>query len=268
MKIKARYENREDIPEEFAGLYSEINGGWELTGVEGIKTADDVARVQDTLKKERELRRAAERNLKQYQGLGEFDSLLEMADRFPELEALAAGKADDDKIQEIAEKRASRLINPLKRDLEALKAERDELAQTNQKFIEDNRVRTIEDHVRQAATKAKVRDTALDDVLMYARANFTVEEGAVIANDASGLGGYTPDAWLGEMADKKPHWWPTPTGGGAQGAGGAPGSVQKNPFAGENWNITEGMKLYKTRPAEAKRLAVAAGKDPAELGMK
>ena len=35
--LKTIYDNEEDIPEGFKELYTEKNGKWELTGVQGVK---------------------------------------------------------------------------------------------------------------------------------------------------------------------------------------------------------------------------------------
>ena len=49
--LKTIYDNEADIPEGFAALYTEKNGKWELTGVQGVKTQLDVDRVQEALRK-------------------------------------------------------------------------------------------------------------------------------------------------------------------------------------------------------------------------
>ena len=63
MPIKAIYEKKEDIPADFESLYSERDGKWELTGVEGIKTEADIERIHEGLRKEREEHAAAKAEL-------------------------------------------------------------------------------------------------------------------------------------------------------------------------------------------------------------
>src|SRR4051812_33728781 len=66
VKLKTIYEKAEDIPEGFNELYLERNGKFELTGIEGVKTQADVERVQDALRKEKELHKAAKSALEKW----------------------------------------------------------------------------------------------------------------------------------------------------------------------------------------------------------
>lgn len=52
------------------------------------------------------------------------------------------------------------------------------------------------------------------------------------------------------------------SGGGANGGGKNPTGGDKNPWAKENWNLTEQGKIYKADPARARELARAAGAVP------
>ena len=53
VKLKTIYDKQEDIPENFGELYTEKNGKFELTAVEGVKTQADIDRVNSALVKER-----------------------------------------------------------------------------------------------------------------------------------------------------------------------------------------------------------------------
>lgn len=259
--LKRKYDSRDQIPEQYVDLFEEKDGVWVLTGVEGVKTQDDVDRVQEALRKERGLRRDAESELKSYKKLGDIDDVTEKLDRLPELEAAADGKADDEKIQELAEKRAQRQIAPLQRELDQLKETNSELESKVTEFEAANRNRMIDDAARQAASEMKVQDSAVEDVLMYARANFTVDDdGTVLTKEGS----LPPKEWLSDLQEKKPHWWPPSQGGGAAGAAGA-GGAAGNPLKGDSPNFTEFSRVAKTDPQKAIRWAEEAGhKDIAE----
>ena len=48
------YNSTEEIPSGFESLYTEKDGKWHLTGIKGMKTSDDVTKLQTSLRKERD----------------------------------------------------------------------------------------------------------------------------------------------------------------------------------------------------------------------
>ena len=56
MALKAIYERAEEIPEAYRALFTERDGRYELTGVAGMKTEADVARLRKSLTDERSAR--------------------------------------------------------------------------------------------------------------------------------------------------------------------------------------------------------------------
>jgi hypothetical protein len=100
----------------------------------------------------------------------------------------------------------------------------------------------------------------MDDVLMLGERVFEVtDDGAVVTRDGVGVTpGIAADIWLSEMQDKRPHWWPASTGGGANGGSGN-NNFAKNPFSREHWNLTEQGQAIRTDRAKADRMAQAAG---------
>ena len=54
-ELKATYETKDDIPEtvDFRDLFTEKNGKFELTGIAGIQTDGNVARLESALQKEK-----------------------------------------------------------------------------------------------------------------------------------------------------------------------------------------------------------------------
>ena len=267
MPLKAIYDKQEDIPEQFRELYTERNGKWELTQVEGIKTQADIDRVQEALNKERNDHRDVKDKLKVW---GDMDheqivkDLDELDDLRAKIEAGAGDKFDEDKFNEAVEKRANAMVKtataPLERDLEKISAERDELKLSNEDYAKKETTRTITDAMRKAASGSKVVESAMDDILMYGERIFEItEDGAVVTRDNVGVTpGIAPDIWLSEMQDKRPHWWPASQGGGAGGGKGG-NAFSNNPFSNEHWSLTEQGKLLKEDRPRAERMAQAAG---------
>jgi ribosomal protein L14 len=83
----------------------------------------------------------------------------------------------------------------------------------------------IDGAVRQAATEAKVRPGAIEDVILRAKQTFKVVDGNAVAHDSKGNVVYGKDGstplstteWLGGLKKNASHLFETSTGGGAGG---------------------------------------------------
>lgn len=266
-ELKAVYDKQDDIPESvenFRELYVEKNGKWELTGIGGVKTLADVQRIELGLKKERDDHKASKDRLAVWGDLSH-DDVMAKLDRIAELEAAAGGKLDDAKIEELTSRRVDATlkskVGPLEREAAKLRKELEE-AGVKVKDYESREVRrTIHDRVRSALTSGKVLNEAHEDALILAERVFEVVDGAVVTRDGVGVTpGLDPAAWLGEIQDKRPHWWPPSSGGGALGSGRQNGGMVKNPWSHENWSVTEQLRVEKEKGSErAAQLAASAG---------
>lgn len=262
MAIELSYEKEDDIPEAHKELYTETDGKWVLTGVTGMKTQADVDRLTKSLEKERgETRRLKGKmdtwgDLDQEKVLADLDELKEARVRLDAGE----GKIDEEKIETIVTARVATQVAPIQRKLDAAEKTVGEQGEAIIGFEQANTVRTVTDAVRSAGSAAKVIDTAMPDVLMLGERVFEIiEDGSVVTRDKMGVTpGIAPDIWLGEMQDKRPHWWPNSKGGGAGGSDGGAGFAD-NPFSREHWNLTkQGQAVTGDRP-KAERMAKAAG---------
>jgi hypothetical protein len=267
MALKTVHDKIDEIPEEYRELYTEKDGKWELTGIAGIKTAGDLQRIQGSLDKEREAHKVTKGQLGEWKGLGfELEDLEQKLARIPELEAAAKGKLDETKIEELANMRAESIVRskvtPLERQLQQTSKRLEEADSKVATFEQLEVQRKVHDSVRGALRSTKVRTEAEEDALLLADRVFQVsEDGKVETRDGVGVTpGLDPEAWLGEMQTKRPHWWPESRGGGAGGGRGGSGGLGKNPWTAENWNRTEQARIYKEKGAEmAGRMASAAG---------
>lgn len=266
-EIETSYASEDDIPEQYRDLFTQKGESWELTGVRGMKTAADVERLTTSLKKEREEHKATKAAAGAWAELGDLEDVQAKLDRLPELEAAADGKLDDDKIAEIANKRAEALVrgklSPLERELAKAKKEREELAGVVDEYRGKETRRTIHDRMRAALKAAKTIPEAEEDALLLAERVLEVtEDGDVLTREGvNGIpAGLDPAALLGELQEKRPHWWPASQGGGARGSGGGGGTGGKNPWTAEGWNMTEQGRVVREKGMEhAQRLASAAG---------
>lgn len=263
MSLSIVHEKIDDIPEAFRELYAEKDGKFHLTGVAGVKTQTDIDRIQEALRKEREEHKQTKEKYSVWADLDHAE-VTQKLDRFQELEVAASGKAEeiDKKLEELSEARVKSRIAPLEREHKKLSADHQEMLKELNSLRQEKTQRLIHDRVRQAATELKVRPEAQADVLLLADAVFSVTEHGDILTKENPYGvspGLDPALWLQDMQEKRPHWWPASSGGGAGGSG-ASGHGSNNPWSSENWNLTKQGEIVKQHGIDkAKALAAAAG---------
>lgn len=260
MAVPAVVEDITKIPEKDREHYVEntTDKKWYLQG-DGIKTVEDVNRVQEALRKERTDHGKVKEELKKYATLGNPEEVLTKLDRFTELEEIANNKIDPAKLDALAETKAKTKMAPLERQVATLTTE---LGQTKTQlgdYQSKEKIRTIHDAVRSVASASGILPTAIEDALMIAERVFDVnEQGQVVTKENVGVTPYVePKVWLTEVQEKRPHWWPGSNGGGARNGNNNAGV--KNPFSDEHWNLTEQGKLVKENPGRADQMAASAG---------
>lgn len=260
MGLKAIVENLDDVPQQFHELYTQKGDKYELTGVEGIKTQADVDRLQGALTKERNDHKTVRERLALL-GDRKIEDVLATLDRLPELEAAAAGKLDENKLNELVEGRIKTRVAPVEREKGQLVQKVQELSGMVEQYQTKEKVRTIHDAVRDAVGKAQgFQSSAVEDALLYAERMLEVnEEGRVVTRDGVGVTpGIDAAVWLSEMQAKKAHWWGPSQGGGAGGNRNGAGNGG-NPWSAEGWNMTEQGRILKENRSRAEQLAKSAG---------
>lgn len=264
MKLKAIYDTQEEIPEAFRELYTERNGKWELTGVEGVKTQADIDRINTALTNEKAAHKKTKEDLGKFAGLNP-DEVHEKLDQFDELKIKAEannGNIDDAKIQQIVDQKVAREKAPLERKVKTLEEQVTNLTSTNTELSGTITKGKIETALRSAAEKAKVNPTAIEDIVLLGERIFEVaEDGAIVTKaDNGATPGLQPEVWIGDMKEKRPHWWPNSQGGGAQGSGNGGGASSDNPWSKAGWNMTkQGAYVREHGNVKAEQMAKAAG---------
>lgn len=259
--LEISYENLSAVPEAFRGLYTEKDGKAVLTGINGVKTQSDVDTVLESLRKERTDHGKTRDALKPFAGLNATEIAGKMA-RFDELEAAAAGKIDDKKIEEIVGQRLKMKTGPIETQL---REATDGLSKKDQEIADlrgQLQSRDRNDVVRTVASKLKVRPEAVADVEMAAERMMQFDElGRLVTKD--GINGISPgldmEGFLKAMVKMRPHWWPDSEGGGSRGGSGG-GVGGKNPWSKDNWSLSDQGRVLTAEGREAAdRYAKAAG---------
>lgn len=264
--LKHQYDDEEQIPETFRELYSERNGRFELTGIDGVKTTADIERLQSALNKEREEHKSTREKFKPWAEL-DYEEVTQKLDRLPELEAAAQGKLDDAQIDEIVNRRVEGTLrsklSPLERQLKQEREAREQLAQQNQQLVGKDRRRRMQDELRKQLTEAKALPDAFEDAFMLGEHLLEeTDDGQFLTREVAGFTpGLDPAGLVAELQEKRRHWWPESVGGGSRGSGGGAGVPGgRNPFSADNWNVTEQGRILRQHGRErAEQLARAAG---------
>ncbi len=174
MALELMYEKKEDVPEAHAELYTETDGKWQLTGINGLVTKDDVDKLNVALGKERTDHKETKKKVAVWADLEKEKVDADLAELTELRAASEAGEGTKDGkekfeagVKAAAEARivAAKVISD--RENADLKKVNGEQAEEIVGFKQANTVRTIIDDVRKATTTSKVIDTAVDDVLMF-----------------------------------------------------------------------------------------------------
>ena len=262
--LEITYDTVDAVPEAFRALYTEKDGKAVLTGINGMKTQQDIANVQEALRKERADHATAKEALKPWKSLGDDPAeILSRLDRVTELEAAAGGKLDEAGIQKLVEARLAQKTAPLERQLKETSTTLETLQSENDQLKNTLVSRDRNDAIRSVATEMKVLPTAISDVEMVAGMYLERDDvtgSFIVKADAKGV---TPGAdikqFLKEMQTSRPHWWPQSQGGGAGGGRGM-GDSEDNPWSAKGWNMTkQGAYVREHGMAKAQEAAKSAG---------
>jgi len=264
--LELLYNSADEIPEGFADLYTEKDGKWHLTGIKGMKTETDTAKLSKSLREEREAHKKTKDKLAKLGGDDvDIDEVVEQLDELEDLrariEAGEGGRVDEKKLQELVDARMKRELKPLERERDQLKSRNQELEADVGTLRTTINNGTIENRLRELAAKENVVGSAMDDIVFMGTHMFEVaEDGAIVAKEnARGVeAGITPDIWLTDMKEKRPHWWPTSQGGGAGGGAGGSGGGS-NPWGAKSWDLDAQGAMVRQDRAKAERMAKAAG---------
>lgn len=227
MALKLVVEKIEDVAEASRALYVEKDGKFHLD-VEGL---DDTTGLKNALKAERDAAKEAKRIAKEmeerYAGIdpAKVREMMSKLDQDGEAALIAAGKID-----EVIAKRTQKFQTESQRRIDEAIATAKAADGRAKKFEQ----RVLDNHIRQAATKAGLHQHAIEDALFRARSMFSLsEDGDAIQLGSDGapvLGKdgktpFNPGEWLESMKETAPHWFPAGnSGGGGSGNKGSGGN--------------------------------------------
>jgi len=223
MKLKAvlSSEEFEKLEEQYKQFYVEADGKFVLDA-EGV---EDVSGLKSALESERKERKNLAKQLA--------DLTTKLGDADPEKAAEALKKLqeledknllDEGKVDELVAKRVERMKvdyeNQIKAFNNTLETSKQETEKLNSRLSEV----LIDNALREAAVKAKVRPTAIADALLRGKQVFRLQDGVPTPLNTSGevVFGKDPNKpmtmaeWLESLTQEAPHLFEGSSGGGAR----------------------------------------------------
>lgn len=204
MQLKFALDSLEGLDESMQSLYSEHDGKFYLN-VDGAVDKSKLAEFRD---QNIELREKLER----FSGV-DLDKYNEMQTKLQDQERKKMVPVS--KVDEMLNERVSTMKSDYEANIEGLNKSNATLTTQLESLV-------IDSAVRQAATKHKVADSAVDDVILRAKSTFRMENGQAVPYNGKEVvydkDGSTPmsiDSWVKGLGKSAPHLFVTSNGSGA-----------------------------------------------------
>lgn len=201
---------------------------------------DDIAKLREALRKEREEHKATKTALSVFRAdIGKATGLGEDAP----LEAIAARLTDTDKL--IQEKTT------------AIQTERDEAVKRAETLLSERKAEKLEAAIDAGLRRSGVKPECLEDARTILRGALEVnEKGEVVTKTAPNVipGQSVEFFTVSQLRQMRPHYWPTSVGGGARGASGRAdiaGDISCFDPKHANYNLTAQGAYLRTHGREA-----------------
>ena len=210
MKLKFKLDTLEGLDAAIAALYEQAADGAYYLSVDGAVGKDKLDEFRNNnVKLLKDLEKFKDVDPAKYQ------ELLALAKKQEEKKLIDAGEID-----KVVEQRVGEMKSTYETQIKTL-TEQNSVAQRQLESL------LIDNAVRDAAVKSGVQPTAVDDVLLRAKATFKIKDGNAVPVDAQGNVVYGKDGtspmsvvdWTTSLKKQAPHLFQGSQGGGAQGSG-------------------------------------------------
>lgn len=255
MKLKVSYDSMSDVPSEFKGSFSEVDGKAVLSKEIEVKTEADVQAVLDAKGHIKTELTEAKEKLKSLDGI----TAEEFKKQQDELDVLRAkskeGGQDEEVIKSIVDARVARATEELTKQNTELSTKLNE--------ADGFRFKTEKDSQLNSALKGKVSESVmLDAQQIIGGAMERQADGTFLSNGSMGFEkGLNFEQIVIKATEARKHWMPTNTAGGATGNSDSSSQSASNPFAKSTFNRTEQHKLLSENPSLAASMQSQAQKE-------
>lgn len=221
MKLQFVYPKKADIPEGMADAYTEIDGKFNLN-VEGVKTQEDIDKVLEATRKEREEHDATKKELKTAKT--DLGTAQDKVKAFESGDGGSGGRKGDE--PPTHEERVE--LSRLQRENETLTTENGDLKTKHEALSGEVTGTKVKAALRIEAAKV-MRPDAVEHEVNAAAGSFVFADGKALTNpDLGAKGGIAPDAFFGQVLVDRPYLAAKSNSGGAGGgSGGNPSDSDK-----------------------------------------
>lgn len=211
--LKFRVTSLDEVPENARSLYAEHDGAFvlQVDGAVAKERLDEFRTNNVAMKKQLDDLAAKYKDVDP----AKYQEYSEAARKLREKELVEAGKVD-----ELVAERTAAMRSEQDKQIKAIAGERDSMKKQLESLV-------IDGALKDAAIKAGVAATAVDDVLLRGRTTFRLVDGKAVAMDGDKqLFGKDSEPlgvaeWVSGLSEKAPHLFPASTGGGTPKGGSA-----------------------------------------------
>lgn len=208
MSLKFKLDSLDGVDESLASHYQEQEGKYYLN-VEGAVSKSKLDEFRDN-------NIELTNQLKTYEGI-DVEAVKTLQSDYDKLKKSKSGLSEEE-VDNMVNERVKRMKSGYEKDIKTLSEENATSKAQLEVLVIDNTVRT-------AASKHKVLDTAISDVVLRAKTAFKMKDGVAKAYDKEGhvifgKDGETPltiNEWVKDLNNTAPHLFTPSTGAGAPG---------------------------------------------------
>ena len=227
--LKYKYTKKDDIPTAFVDLYTEKNGEWILTGVDGVVSQEEFIEFRENNRSLNQQVRDLKTKITEFGDITP-DKVKGLQDQITDLTAKlesGGGGGGSKQVQDLTSqldamtKKIESMQTQYDTQLNTLTTERDQAKQQLQNNM-------IADAIQSAAINKGIRKTALEDVKLRAQGVAKVQDGKVVIVGPDGQPKYSekkpselmsPEEWVEGLQENASHLFEGSGGGGSNNNG-------------------------------------------------
>jgi len=235
MKLQHVYEKKEDVPQDFESLYTEKDGKFELTEVEGLKTQADIDRLQEAARKERDDHKATKDALNEVNAkLATAEDQVKAFEKQIEEGGLKGGKDAPTHEDLVKLARLERENEELKTKSAETQTKYDELSNT----VTRNKAKDI---LRKEAAK-HLRPECIDREVEIIADKFEFSDKDLLTRaDLEGINSLKPEEFFPLHVKDNPYLAIKSNSGGAGGGANKPSPTGDGPVSAEDYLASKGV---------------------------
>jgi hypothetical protein len=212
MGIEMSYGSLDDIPEmSVKELFTEKDGKMVFTGIEGVKTSEDVSKLEEALRKERSDHQASREKAK-----SDAEAVKDLESKYELLKTQKGESQDSEELQKLFEIRLENKTKELTDANALLKSENETFKSKEADLRKSTELRKYFDGKIDKVFQPQVEKLLFNELSLQA-------DNSLMTSDGSEYGvGLNAEALVSKFAETNTHFAPRNSGGDAQGGSNKP----------------------------------------------